>query len=60
MKLDVCKDNQTLFTCDTLECIPLNRQLKLMNQSGYYFKLDGKKITLKKLEEWLKQNKEKE
>ena len=59
MKFEIINDKNkvvmnTTYTC----CIPNKDILTLMSKTGYKFKLDGKAITIKKLNEKLKEVKD--
>lgn len=47
-------DNRPMMGTDYLSCIPFD-QLDSMNNSGYYFKLDGKKVSIKVIKDLAKQ-----
>lgn len=56
MKFEVINDkNKTVMTTTNLSCIPNKNILDSMLMAGYKFKLDGKLITIKKLNEKLKE-----
>lgn len=52
MKFEICKKNCTVFSTEYKECMPTTDKLKSMQLAGYVFKLNGKKITLKKLKDF--------
>lgn len=47
-------DNRPMMGTEYLSCIPFD-QLDSMNSSGYYFKLDGKKVSIKVIKDLEKQ-----
>lgn len=47
-------DNRPMMSTDYLSCIPFD-QLDSMNSNGYYFKLDGKKVSIKVIKDLEKQ-----
>ena len=49
MLFEVCKNNRTVFSTEYKKCMPTSEKLKAMQESGYTFKLNNKKITLLKL-----------
>lgn len=51
MLFEVCKNNKTVFVTEHKECMPTLDKLKAMQDGGYTFKLNSKKITLNKLKE---------
>lgn len=54
MKFEVFnKENKGMFICKDKCCIPKSDELKSLNKN-YYFKLDGKRVTLKKMLEYIK------
>ena len=56
MKFEVINSNsKTLMHTETWLCVPDEETLKSMSKAGYKFKLDGKTITIKKLNEQLKE-----
>lgn len=44
-------ENKRVFYTENRKCVPSNKQLGLMQRAGYKFKLDGKAISKKKLDE---------
>lgn len=58
MKFEVINDDGTtvMFTTDVL-CIPNSAQLNSMGQAGYKFKIDGKIVGRKKIDEYININK---
>ena len=56
MRFEVINDkNKTVMSTVNLSCIPNKKILDSMLMAGYKFKLDGKLITAKKLNEILKE-----
>ena len=56
MKFEVINSNSTtVMQTETWACIPDEDTLKSMAKAGYKFKLDGKAITTKKLNEKLEE-----
>ena len=56
MKFEVINDkNKTVMHTFDTSCIPDKDTLKSMSAKGYKFKLDGRTITVKKLNEQLKE-----
>ena len=56
MKFEVINnESATLMQTTTWLCVPDEDTLKSMSKAGYKFKLDGKAITVKKLNEKLKE-----
>lgn len=56
MKFEVVNDkNKTVMNTTSPSCIPDKGILTSMSKAGYKFKLDGKLITIKKLNEKLKE-----
>ena len=56
MKFEVINDrNKTVMHTSSPSCIPDKDILTSMSKAGYKFKLDGKAITIKKLNEKLKE-----
>lgn len=56
MRFEVVNDkNKTVMRTPSLYCIPDKDILTSMSKAGYKFKLDGKTITIKKLNEMLKE-----
>ena len=56
MKFEVINDkNKTVMSTTSLSCIPNENELNSMSKAGYKFKIDGKAITIKKLNEKLKE-----
>lgn len=56
MKFEVINDkNKTVMSTTSLSCIPNKNELNSMSKAGYKFKIDGKAITIKKLNEKLKE-----
>lgn len=56
MIFEVINDkNKTVMSTTSLSCIPDKKILDSMLMAGYKFKLDGKLITIKKLNEILKE-----
>lgn len=56
MKFEVINDkNKTVMSTTSLSCIPNKNELNSMSKVGYKFKIDGKAITIKKLNEKLKE-----
>ena len=53
MLFEVCKNNCTVFVTEHKECMPTLDKLKSMQDGGYTFKLNNKKITLNKLKEFM-------
>jgi hypothetical protein len=52
VKFEILNDkNQVVMWCEKASCIPPLEELKLMSQSKYKYKLNGKNVTLKKLKE---------
>lgn len=43
------KDNQCKFVTESKSCIPKKKQLTNISKAGYKFKLDGKVISLSRL-----------
>lgn len=61
MKFEVINDkNKTVMRTPSPHCIPDKDILTLMSKAGYKFKLDGRIITIKKLNEMLKELKDAE
>lgn len=44
-------DGETVFNTESKKCIPTKSQIESMAKAGYKFKLDGKSISKKKLED---------
>ncbi len=56
MKFEVVNDkNKVVMSTTSPSCIYDKDTLNLMSKAGYKFKLDGKAITIKKLNEQLKE-----
>ena len=56
MKFEVVNDkNKVVMNTTSADCVPSKDTLTLMSKAGYKFKLDGKVITIKKLNERLKE-----
>lgn len=56
MEFEVINDkNKTVMSTTSLSCIPNKNELNSMSKAGYKFKIDGKAITIKKLNEKLKE-----
>ena len=56
MKFEVINDrNKTVMHTSSPSCIPDKDILTSMSKAGYKFKLDGKTVTIKKLNEKLKE-----
>lgn len=56
MKFEVINnESTTLMQTTTWLCVPDEDTLKSMSKAGYRFKLDGKAITVKKLNEKLEE-----
>ena len=56
IQFEVVNENgKTVFVTEYDECLPPKQQIDDMRKSGYKFKIDGKVITLKKLNEKLKE-----
>ena len=56
MKFEVVNDkNKAVMSTESLSCIPNKDALNSMSKAGYKFKLDGKAMTIKKLNEKLKE-----
>lgn len=47
-------DGKTIFFTKEKDCIPKKQELDAQYKAGYKFKLDGKAISKKKIEELLK------
>lgn len=59
MHFEVVDDkNRILMNTDSLSCIPDKETIDNMSKSGYKFKLDGKFLNKKKLQELLKYSEE--
>ena len=57
MKFEVVNDkSRVVMHTEYISCIPPKDILNSMSDSGYKFKLDGKIISIKKLNEYLKEN----
>lgn len=56
MKFEVINDkNKIVMHTSDISCIPDKDILNLMSKAGYKFKLDNKAVTIKKLNEQLKE-----
>lgn len=56
MKFEIVNDkNKTVMQTTHISCIPDKNTLNSMSKAGYKFKLDGKAITIKRLNERLKE-----
>lgn len=56
MKFEVVNDkNKTVMSTMSPSCVPDKEELNSISKAGYKFKLDGKAITIKKLNEQLKE-----
>lgn len=56
MKFEVVNDkNKTVMSTESLSCIPNKDALNSISKAGYKFRFDGKMITIKKLNEKLKE-----
>ena len=56
MKFEVVNDkNIPMMSTTYISCIPKKDELTSMSKAGYKFRLDGKSITIKKLNEKLKE-----
>lgn len=53
MKFEVLNGNNPVFYTEYRECVPTIEELKSMYKHGYTFKLNNKKIILKRLEEYI-------
>lgn len=52
MKFEVINpDGETVFNTESKKCIPTKSQIESMAKAGYKFKLDGKAISKKKLDD---------
>ena len=55
MKFEVVNDkNKVVMNTSDVSCIPDTKTLNIMHKAGYSFKLDNKKVSIKKLSELLK------
>lgn len=55
MKFEVVNDkNKVVMNTTDVSCIPDTKTLNIMYKAGYSFKLDNKKISIKKISELLK------
>lgn len=57
MEFEIIKDSTTIFRTPDISCIPDKNQLDKMAKAGYKFKIDGKAVTKKKLEDILSEGK---
>ena len=45
------KDGKSVMSTEHISCFPTKEQLSSMVKAGYKFKIDGKPVTKKKIEE---------
>lgn len=56
MKFEAIQNGEIIFVTEQISCIPPKRQIEIMTKAGYKFKIDGKIITKKRIEEILKEH----
>lgn len=49
----ISPDGRIVMGCKEISCVPTEHQLKDMYKYGYKFKLDGKSISVKKITEFI-------
>ena len=56
MKFEIIQNGKRIFVTEHVSCIPPKRQIEIMTKTGCKFKMDGKIITKKRIEEILKEH----
>ena len=58
MKFEIfCGDNRILFQTEQVKYIPNDTEIKAMIKNGYKFKIDGKSVNKKKIDEIIQKEK---